>query len=58
MAYIYGEDDVADIMSMEIRYNDLGQMTDSKGRVLGPIKPIPPHDINKPPKFRKLKKRK
>ena len=58
MAYIYGEDDVADIMTMEIKYNDQGQMTDSKGIVLGPIRPIPPHDPNKPPKFRNLKKRK
>ena len=58
MVYKYDEDDVADIMTMEIKYNDLGQITDSKGNVLGPIKPIPPHDINKPPKFRKLKKKK
>ena len=58
MVYKYDEDDVADIMTMEIKYNDLGQMTDSKGNVLGPIKRIPPHDINKPPKFRKLKKKK
>ena len=58
MAYIYGEDDVADIMTMEIKYNDQGQMTDSKGRVLGPIRPIPPHDPSKPPKLRKLKKKK
>ena len=58
MAYIYGEDDVADIMTMEIRYNDLGQMTDTKGRVLGPIRPIPPADPNVKPKYRKLKKKK
>ena len=58
MAYIYGEDDVADIMTMEIKYNDQGQMTDSKGRVLGPMRPIPPYDPKKPPKFRNLKKRK
>ena len=58
MAYIYGEDDVADIMTMEIKYNDQGQMTDSKGNVLGPMRPIPPHDPSKPPKIRKLKKKK
>ncbi len=58
MAYIYNEDDVADIMTMEIKYNDQGQMTDSKGNVLGPMRPIPPHDPSKPPKIRKLKKKK
>ena len=58
MAYIYNEDDVADIMTMEIKYNDLGQMTDSKGNVLGPMRPIPPHDPSKPPKIRNLKKKK
>ena len=58
MVYKYDEDDVADIMTMQIKYNDLGQMTDAKGNVLGPIRAIPPHDINKPPKFRKLKKKK
>tara|TARA_R100000315_G_scaffold50386_1_gene24435 strand:- start:21 stop:197 length:177 start_codon:yes stop_codon:yes gene_type:complete len=58
MAYKYTEDDVADIMTMEIRYDDLGRMIDSKGRVLGPIRPIPPHDVNKPPQYRKLKKKK
>ena len=58
MAYIYTEDDVADIMTMEIKYNDRGQMTDSKGNVLGPMRPIPPHDPSKPPKIRKLKKKK
>ena len=58
MAYIYNEDDVADIMTLEIKYNDQGQMTDSKGNVLGPMRPIPPHDPSKPPKIRKLKKKK
>ena len=58
MAYIYGEDDVADIMTLEIKYNDQGQMTDSKGNVLGPMRPIPPLDPSKPPKIRKLKKKK
>ena len=58
MAYKYGEDDVADIMTLEIKYNDQGQMTDSKGNVLGPMRPIPPHDPSKPPKIRKLKKKK
>ena len=58
MAYIYNEDDVADIMTLEIKYNDQGQMTVSKGNVLGPMRPIPPHDPSKPPKIRKLKKKK
>ena len=58
MAYIYNEDDVADIMTMEIKYNDQGQMSDSKGNVLGPMRPIPPHDPSKPPKIRNLKKKK
>ena len=58
MVYKYDEDDVADIMTMEIKYNDQGQMTDSKGRVLGPMRPIPPHDPSKPPKIRNLKKKK
>ena len=34
MAYKFDEDDVADIMTMEIKYNDQGQMTDSKGNVI------------------------
>ena len=58
MAYKFDEDDVADIMTMEIKYNDQGQMTDSKGNVIGPIRPIPPHDPNDPPKLRTLKKKK
>ena len=58
MAYIYNEDDVADIMTLEIKYNDQGQMPDSKGNVLGPMRPIPPHDPRKPPKIRNLKKKK
>ena len=58
MAYKYDEDDVADIMTMEIKYNDQGQMTDSRGNVLGPIRTIPRHDPNTPPKIRKLRKKK